>query len=139
MTHVASPNASEIVGARDWLNKTAGIPKEKVVGFRAPYLMFDPQQREILQENGEWGVGAGGGGGREEDWLGKLRLHPQPRHPLPRFAPSPNTHLSPVAQASHLTPPSASSTPPPPPPLPASACGPTPWTTACPRTAPSGS
>jgi peptidoglycan/xylan/chitin deacetylase (PgdA/CDA1 family) len=52
MTHVASPNASEIVGARDWLNKTAGIPKEKVVGFRAPYLMFDPQQREILQENG---------------------------------------------------------------------------------------
>ncbi|EFN50750.1 hypothetical protein CHLNCDRAFT_59447 [Chlorella variabilis] len=50
--HVANPNASEIVGAREWLNETAGIPKEKVVGFRAPYLIFNLEQRAILQKNG---------------------------------------------------------------------------------------
>ena len=32
--------------------QTAGIPLEKVVGFRAPYLIFDPQQRDILESNG---------------------------------------------------------------------------------------
>ena len=41
-------------------------------------------------------------------------------------------------QASGLTPPSRSSTPPRPPLPLVSACGPTPWTMVCPRTAPSG-
>ena len=118
--HVANPNVSQIVGARDWLNKvghpccrprrrllllfmrtppprhtraphtcvphstvcgtlpalqTAGIPKEKIQGFRAPFLIFSPEQREILNENGELAPagadvaptelvhGRGGGGG----------------------------------------------------------------------------
>ena len=32
--------------------QTAGIPKNKVGGFRAPFLMFDAEQREVLQKNG---------------------------------------------------------------------------------------
>ena len=89
--HVANPNVSQIVGARDWLNKvgggqtpataaaheeaqrlqprpsrlctaqfgpawnglqTAGIPLEKIQGFRAPFLIYSPEQREILNKNG---------------------------------------------------------------------------------------
>ncbi|KAL4438527.1 hypothetical protein ABPG77_000175 [Micractinium sp. CCAP 211/92] len=50
--HLANPNTTQIVGARDWLVNTAGIPKEQVVGFRAPYLMFTPEQRDILAANG---------------------------------------------------------------------------------------
>ncbi|KAI3424258.1 hypothetical protein D9Q98_009612 [Chlorella vulgaris] len=52
INHVANPNASQIVGARDWLVKTAGIPKADVVGFRAPFLIFDPTQRDVLAGNG---------------------------------------------------------------------------------------
>lgn len=50
--HLANPNTTQIVGARDWLVSTAGIPKDQVVGFRAPYLMFSPDQRDILAANG---------------------------------------------------------------------------------------
>lgn len=32
--------------------QTAGIPLEKLKGFRAPFLVHDPAQRKILQENG---------------------------------------------------------------------------------------
>lgn len=91
VNHVASPNATQIVGARDWLVnvsagaagrfgslhksrriitcwlcrravcpplpptlpiQTAGIPKDKIGGFRAPFLIFDSEQREVLQKNG---------------------------------------------------------------------------------------
>ncbi|GAB4813456.1 hypothetical protein N2152v2_000502 [Parachlorella kessleri] len=52
ITHPANPNATEIVGQRLWLNQTCGIPLEDVVGFRAPYLLFTPEQRQILYENG---------------------------------------------------------------------------------------
>lgn len=51
--------AFQIVGARDWLVNTAGIPKEQVVGFRAPYLMFTPEQRDILAANGGGDGGTG--------------------------------------------------------------------------------
>ncbi|KAL4424144.1 hypothetical protein ABPG75_001445 [Micractinium tetrahymenae] len=52
INHLANPNTTQIVGARDWLVSTAGIPRELVVGFRAPYLMFSPDQRDILAANG---------------------------------------------------------------------------------------
>lgn len=41
----------EIVGARDDL-ALCGIPKEKMVGFRAPYLVHNPEVRSILKKNG---------------------------------------------------------------------------------------
>lgn len=52
VNHVANPNATEIVGARDWLNKTAGIPLESIRGFRSPFLMYNPEQRAILSKAG---------------------------------------------------------------------------------------
>ena len=36
-----------------WLNQTAHVPLEKIRGFRAPFLMHTPAQREILAQNGE--------------------------------------------------------------------------------------
>lgn len=54
INHVSDANVTQIVGARDWLVKEAGIPKSKIGGFRAPFLMFSPEQREILQENDFW-------------------------------------------------------------------------------------
>jgi hypothetical protein len=36
-----------------WLNQTAHVPLEKIRGFRAPFLMHSPAQREILAQNGE--------------------------------------------------------------------------------------
>lgn len=41
----------EIMGARDDLVQ-CGIPKEKMVGFRAPYLVHNPEVRSILKKNG---------------------------------------------------------------------------------------
>ena len=41
----------EMMGARDDLIK-CGIPKEKLVGFRAPYLVHNPEVRGILKKNG---------------------------------------------------------------------------------------
>lgn len=122
--------------------QTAGIPKTKIGGFRAPFLVFDPQQREVLQKAGEQGLdpvlvrcGAGAGGfdssGAERRRDGGMRAGGGG----PPTADAPTT---PAPQASGSTPPSASSTPPRPRPLRRSACGPTPWTTACPRTAASG-
>ena len=144
-------------------SQTAGIPADKIQGFRAPFLVFSPEQRDILAENG----------GHRWAWrgaaLGAARLPCPPAcpagvkapsapdlHPL-RAAPqaacrspaSPKTARTPPAlhqtipppppaQALVGTRPSASSTPPPSPPPPPSACGPTQWTTASPRTAPSG-
>lgn len=37
MTHVGNPPEAEIVGARDWLVKETGIPKEKINGFRCAW------------------------------------------------------------------------------------------------------
>ena len=34
MTHPSYPSTAEIVGCRDWLVKTIGIPRSKVTGFR---------------------------------------------------------------------------------------------------------
>lgn len=134
--HVANPNASEIVGAREWLNETAGIPKEKVVGFRAPYLIFNLEQRAILQKNGECGRAArlSPPTAVEVSCPGCQHLHDWAWHGANMLDVTHRRYL----QASSLTPPSASSSPPTPPPLPPSCCGPIPWTTACPRTAPSG-
>ena len=42
----------EIVGARDELSNTCGIPKDSVVGFRAPFLVHNEEVRKILSSNG---------------------------------------------------------------------------------------
>ncbi|GAB4816963.1 hypothetical protein N2152v2_004009 [Parachlorella kessleri] len=52
VTHPSLPNASEIVGARKWLNEVAKVPLDKLKGFRAPFLVHDTEQRNILRENG---------------------------------------------------------------------------------------
>lgn len=52
LTHPRWPSAAEIVGARAWLNETAGVPLEAVRGFRAPYLSQDASQRAILRQAG---------------------------------------------------------------------------------------
>lgn len=41
---------AEMMNAREDLRK-CGIPKEAMVGFRAPYLVHNPQQRAILAKN----------------------------------------------------------------------------------------
>ena len=41
----------EIMGARDDLVQ-CGVPKDKIVGFRAPYLVHNPEVRGILNKNG---------------------------------------------------------------------------------------
>ncbi|KAL4424145.1 hypothetical protein ABPG75_001446 [Micractinium tetrahymenae] len=50
--HVPNPDLFQIVGMKLWLNQTAHVPLEKIRGFRAPFLMHNPDQRKILQENG---------------------------------------------------------------------------------------
>ena len=175
--HVASPNVTQIVGARDWLNnvrcaatqrdaaprrvvagltvphplphcsaplphlypphtQTAGIPKDKIGGFRAPYLIYDAEQRDILQKNGAWG-GRVWGGGCVCVWRAACAMAQWACTALCLRDTCMHTPARP-AQASGLTRPSLSSTRPRPRPQPPSAYGPTPWTTACPRTAPSG-
>lgn len=52
MTHAWLPGRDEIVGARAWLNATAGLPLEAVRGFRAPYLATDAAQRSVLRQAG---------------------------------------------------------------------------------------
>ena len=42
---------AEIMGARDDLMQ-CGIPKEKLLGFRAPYLVHNPEVRKILHKHG---------------------------------------------------------------------------------------
>lgn len=39
------------------MQQTTGIPKTKIGGFRAPFLIFDPKQREILQKAGAFNIG----------------------------------------------------------------------------------
>ncbi|PRW59662.1 polysaccharide deacetylase [Chlorella sorokiniana] len=43
--------ADEIVGLRDRLVKQCGIPKQDIVGFRAPYLSTDENVRKVLAAN----------------------------------------------------------------------------------------
>jgi hypothetical protein len=43
---------AEIVGARTWLINTCGIPADDVVGFRAPYLVYNPPYFQTLSTNG---------------------------------------------------------------------------------------
>lgn len=52
VNHVADPDIMEIVGAKLWLNQTAHVPLEKIKGFRAPFLIHDNDQRNMLQQNG---------------------------------------------------------------------------------------
>ena len=49
---------NEIVAAKLWLNMTAHVPLEKIRGFRAPYLVHNAQQRQILHANGARGLAA---------------------------------------------------------------------------------
>ncbi|KDD76182.1 hypothetical protein H632_c324p1, partial [Helicosporidium sp. ATCC 50920] len=52
VNHVSNPDVNEIVGAKRWLNQTAKIPMEAIQGFRAPFLVFTPDQRAVLNSNG---------------------------------------------------------------------------------------
>ncbi|PSC71048.1 chitin deacetylase-like isoform e [Micractinium conductrix] len=52
MTHPSLPSAEEIIGARTALANMSGIPEEKINGFRAPFLMHDPEQRATLVDAG---------------------------------------------------------------------------------------
>ena len=36
---------------RTWLNETCNIPLEDMVGFRAPYLVTNPEIRTVLANN----------------------------------------------------------------------------------------
>ncbi|PRW60004.1 polysaccharide deacetylase [Chlorella sorokiniana] len=44
--------SNEIVGLRDQLVKQCGVPKDDVVGFRAPFLETDETVRKVLADNG---------------------------------------------------------------------------------------
>lgn len=47
------PNMTEeIMGVRIWLNQTCGIPLEEMRGFRAPYLVHNPEVRSVIYRNG---------------------------------------------------------------------------------------
>eukprot|EP00887_Chlorella_sp_A99_P000938 scaffold5.g938.t1 len=46
--HVGQPNATEILGAKLWLNQTANVPLEKLRGFRTPFLAHNAQTRSEL-------------------------------------------------------------------------------------------
>lgn len=42
----------EMLGVKTWLNESCGIPLEDMVGFRSPYLVQNPNTREVLYQNG---------------------------------------------------------------------------------------
>ncbi|KAH7622737.1 hypothetical protein Ndes2526B_g03576 [Nannochloris sp. 'desiccata'] len=42
----------EMMGVRDFLNKTCGIPLTDLVGYRNPYLVHNPSTRKIQDDNG---------------------------------------------------------------------------------------
>ena len=42
----------EMLGVRQWLNQTCGIPLEDLVGYRVPYLVHNPEVRQIMYEAG---------------------------------------------------------------------------------------
>ncbi|KAL4449367.1 hypothetical protein ABPG77_007011 [Micractinium sp. CCAP 211/92] len=52
MTHVGYPSAAEIIGCREWLVKETGIPRSKINGFRAPFLLSDADTRRTLVKAG---------------------------------------------------------------------------------------
>jgi hypothetical protein len=58
MTHSTSSNTdlatwrAEIVGCRKALSELSGIPRDEIVGFRAPELMFNNESFQILEEQG---------------------------------------------------------------------------------------
>lgn len=51
-THPRYPSAEEIVGARDWLANQTGIPRSKINGYRAPFLLSNAVARRALTEAG---------------------------------------------------------------------------------------
>ncbi|GAA5834205.1 hypothetical protein JCM5353_006950 [Sporobolomyces roseus] len=50
MTHVGSPNASEIYGNLRALNAFAGIPMSDIIGFRAPMLNWTSETLKLLHD-----------------------------------------------------------------------------------------
>jgi hypothetical protein len=40
-------HVEEIAGARRWLVEACGVPEGEVAGFRAPYLISNPQIRKV--------------------------------------------------------------------------------------------
>ncbi len=44
--------AEQVKGIKDFIVGTCGVPANKFVGFRAPYLKHNEQFRNILQEQG---------------------------------------------------------------------------------------
>jgi peptidoglycan/xylan/chitin deacetylase (PgdA/CDA1 family) len=43
---------NEMLGVRNWLNTTCGIPLEEMIGFRHPYLVNNPATRRVLSDAG---------------------------------------------------------------------------------------
>ncbi|KAI9208927.1 uncharacterized protein BJ171DRAFT_595367 [Polychytrium aggregatum] len=54
MTHAPNPNISEIEGHRLAIQAYAGIPKSKIVGFRAPFLKLDKETFALLKSLDFW-------------------------------------------------------------------------------------
>ncbi|KAI9204001.1 uncharacterized protein BJ171DRAFT_558765 [Polychytrium aggregatum] len=52
MNHIGSPPIEEIVGAQTALNRYAGVPKSKLLGFRHPYLLYSTQSFQNLASAG---------------------------------------------------------------------------------------
>lgn len=44
--------AKQVEGVRDWMVDTCKVPADKFKGFRAPYLVHNPQYREVLAAAG---------------------------------------------------------------------------------------
>jgi hypothetical protein len=53
--------ADQILSVRTWMNATCGIPLEDMVGQRDPYLINNPEVREVSWQTG-YGTAAGDGG-----------------------------------------------------------------------------
>ncbi|MES1912469.1 MAG: hypothetical protein MHM6MM_004739 [Cercozoa sp. M6MM] len=50
--HQGKPGAEEIERARDWLVQEAGVPRNFILGFRAPFLSYEPATFDHLNELG---------------------------------------------------------------------------------------
>lgn len=50
MTHVGTPNSSEVLGNLQALNAFAGIPLSAIQGFRAPFLNFTGDTLQMLAD-----------------------------------------------------------------------------------------
>ena len=126
-----SADLFQIVGAKLWLNQTAYVPLEKI-RVRAPgCLLTDSRRFGGRRCCPPWTAQHSLTTASIRRSLASCRASAPPSSSTP-----PSSAPSCSRMASPTTPPSPSPTRRPAPPMSSTACGPTPWTTACPRTAP---